>query len=665
VRNVSRRDFLSAAGAAVAGGGLLGSTRALGAAAKATDGQPLNVVFFLIDDLGQTDLGCYGSKFYETPHCDRLARMGVRFTNGYAACTVCSPTRFSIMTGKYPARGHLTDWIAGHRRPHAKLKIPDWNKRMGHEEVTLAEAVKPAGYRSCFIGKWHLGPEGYWPLEQGFDTNVGGYSRGQPPSYFAPYRIPTMPEGPKGEYLTDRHAADAEAFLDKHGHAPFFLYVSMYAVHTPLQAKKELVAYYTAKAKKMGDYPQNNPVYAAMVHSMDQCVGRVLKKLEARGLLDRTAIFFIGDNGGLIGNPRRPVTINLGLRAGKGSSYEGGVREPFMAYWPGVTKPGSVCREPVISTDFYPTILEMLGASGDPKHNASVDGVSLVPVLKNPSAKLDREAIYWHYPHYHPGGATPYGAVRAGDWKLIEFYEDMHVELYHLAKDPEETTDLAAKMPERAAELRKKLHDWRTRVGAQMPTPNPDYDPARNRQRGRPRPRKKGVNRKDIKHPDFAVLRDGKISKSPMGYTLETSGEATALQRTPRPFGKRAAFKMQMKTHLGRDDGWQNGFLALGDSGKDGELVVAGIYIGGLRVSLFEGLSDGGGPRADKTAEFDRQQTLDVEVVADLQKRTIACTAAGVTVSQPLPKALKAIRYYGYHAMQTKTSFSKIQVTGE
>ena len=660
----SRRGFLSAAGAAMAGG-LLGATRALGAAAKAPDGQPLNVVFFLIDDLGQTDLGCYGSKFYETPACDRLAAMGVRFTNGYAACTVCSPTRFSIMTGKYPARGHLTDWIAGHVRPWAKLRIPDWHKQMEHEEVTLAEAVKPAGYRSCFIGKWHLGPEGYWPLEQGFDTNVGGYSRGAPPSYFAPYRIPTMPEGPKGEYLTDRHAADAEVFLDKHGDAPFFLYVSMYAVHTPLQAKKELVAYYTAKAKKMGDYPQNNPVYAAMVHSMDQCVGRVLDKLEAKGLLGRTAILFIGDNGGLIGNPRRPVTINLDLRAGKGSSYEGGVREPFLAYWPGVTRPGSVCHEPVISVDFYPTILEMLGARGDPKHNAAVDGLSLVPVLKDPSARLDRDAIFWHYPHYHPGGATPYGAVRARDWKLIEFYEDMHVELYHLAKDPAETTDLAAKMPERAAQLRRMLHDWRKAVGAQMPTPNPDYDPAKERQRGgRPQPRKK-TDRRDLEHPDFPILRGGTIARSPTGYTLETDGEATALLPAAKPFTKRAVFQLTMKTHLQRDAGWQNGFLALGDSGKDDELAVAGVYIGGLRVSIFEGLSDSGGPRTDEPAQFDRQQTLGVKVVADLQKRTLTLTAAGVTISQPLPKALKAIRYYGYHAMQTRTSFSEIKVTGE
>ena len=658
MQSTSRRQFLSSIGAAIAGGGLLGATRALGAAAKPTGGKPLNFVFFLIDDLGQTDLGCYGSKFYETPNCDRLASMGVRFTNGYAACTVCSPTRFSIMTGKYPARGHLTDWISGHKRPYAKLRIPDWNMKMEHAEVTLAEALKPKGYTTGFIGKWHLGPEGYWPLEQGFDTNVGGYSRGAPPSYFAPYRIPTMPEGPKGEYLTDRHAADAEKFLDANAAKPFFLYVSMYAVHTPLQAKKPLIDHYKTKAAKMGDYPQNNPVYAAMVHSMDDTVGRVLKKLEQKGLLDNTAIFFIGDNGGLVGNPKRPVTINLGLRAGKGSSYEGGVREPFLIYWPRVTKPGTVCHEPVISVDFYPTILAMAGAQGDAKHNAAVDGTSLAPLLARTTDKLDRDAIFWHYPHYHPGGASPYGAVRARDWKLIEFYEDMHAELYHLANDPTEATDLAAKMPQKAAELRKMLHDWRTRVGAQMPTPNPDYDPNRAHQR-------RQRNRRNLKHPDFAILRGGTITKSPLGYTLTTKAEATALKKAPKPFTKRAVFQLKLKTGLKREEGWQNGFLALSGSGKDNDLVVAGVYIGALRTAIFNGLSTSGGKQMSEPAQFDRQKTFDVKATADLRKRTLTLEAAGITLTKPLPSSLKAIRYYGYHAIQTKTSFSEINVTGE
>ena len=475
-QTIRRRDFLRtaarAAAAAVAAPGLLG--RALAAPRPA---KPLNFVFILVDDLGWTDVACYGSRFYETPNVDRLAKMGMRFTNGYAACTVCSPTRVSVLTGKYPARVHLTDWIAGHKRPNAKLKVPDWTMYMKKEEVTLAEALKAAGYATGFVGKWHLGPSvEYWPKAQGFDVNIGGYSRGSPPSYFAPYRIPTMEEGPKGEYLTDRHADDCEKFLEANRDRPFLLYLSTYAVHTPLQAKGELVAKYKAKAAAQPGYPQNNAVYGGMVDSMDQCVGRVLRKLEQLGLLENTAVFFTGDNGGLIRS-----TSNKPLRAGKGSSYEGGVREPFLVYWPGVTRPGSLCHEPVISVDFYPTILQMAGVQGDASHNRGVDGVSLVPLLKG-GKTLGREAIYWHYPHYHPGGATPYGAVRAGDWKLIEFYEDMHVELYHLAKDIGEAHDLAARMPDKARELRGKLHAWRKAVDAQMPTPNPNYDPQNNAQ---------------------------------------------------------------------------------------------------------------------------------------------------------------------------------------
>jgi arylsulfatase A-like enzyme len=477
---MSRRDFLREAAkvAAFAGGaGLWAAARAPAATPEAAKATKLNFVFILIDDLGWTDVACYGSRFYETPNVDRLARMGMRFTNGYAACTVCSPTRVSILTGKYPARVHLTDWISGHKRPYAKLKVPDWTMYMRKEEVTLAEALKPAGYATGFIGKWHLGPgEEYWPKSQGFDVNIGGCSRGSPPSYFAPYRIPTMEEGPQGEYLTDRHAADAEKFLDAHRDEPFLLYLSTYAVHTPLQSKAELAAKYKAKAAADPGYPQSHPVYGGMVHSMDECVGRVIRKLEQLKLLGRTVILFTGDNGGLIGNPRRPVTSNVPLRAGKGSSYEGGVREPFIICWPGVTRPGSVCHEPVMSIDFYPTILQMAGVTGEAKHNRSVDGVSLVPLLKG-AEKLDRDAIYWHYPHYHPGGATPYGAIRQRDFKLIEFYEDMHVELYNLREDIGEKHDLSEKMPDKAAELRQKLHRWRQAIAAQMPTPNPKYDP--------------------------------------------------------------------------------------------------------------------------------------------------------------------------------------------
>lgn len=472
---MQRRAFLRLLGGAAA------AAAALRSGAAAAEGRPpLNFVVILIDDLGWTDVGCYGSTFYETAGVDRLARMGMRFTNGYAACTVCSPTRASILTGKYPARLHITDWIAGHVRPHAKLRIPDWTKHMPHAEVTFAETLKAAGYATCFVGKWHLGSRPYFPETQGFDINIGGCERGQPPSYFAPYKIDTMPEGPEGEYLTDRHAKDCEAFLEAHREKPFLLYLSQYAVHTPLQAKKDLTDAYEAKAKSQPDSSQRNPVYGAMVQSMAECVDRVISKLAGLELLDRTAIMFLGDNGGLLGGARNPVTCNLGLRAGKGSAYEGGVRVPFIVYWPGVTAPGSVCDVPVISCDLYPTVLAMAGLAGDLAHCANVDGESLAPLLRG-SGALARDALYWHYPHYHPGGATPYGAVREGDLKLIEFYEDGRVELYNLKEDQAETRDLAAAMPEKAAALCAKLDAWRRRVGAQMPSPNPAYDPAKNK----------------------------------------------------------------------------------------------------------------------------------------------------------------------------------------
>ena len=662
----SRRHFLSTVSrAAVLGGGALWRGGGRAAAAEATGRTRPNFVFFLIDDLGWTDVGCYGSTFYETPGVDRLARMGMRFTDGYAACTVCSPTRASIMTGKYPARLHLTDWISGHVRPWAKLKIPEWTKLLKHKEVTIPEALKPLGYTTGFIGKWHLGPEGYWPDSQGFDVNVGGYSRGSPPSYFAPYRIPTMEEGPEGEYLTDRHAADAERFLTTNARNPFFLYISMYAVHTPLQAKKPLVEKYKAKAEANPSCPQNNPVYGGMVHSMDECVGRVLRKLEELNLLGNTVVMFTGDNGGLIGNPKRPVTSNVPLRAGKGSAYEGGVREPFIIYWPGVTEPGSVCREPVMSIDFYPTILQMAGAKGDPRHNRAVDGVSLVPLLRQ-SGRPPPRALYWHYPHYHPGGATPYSAIRQGDLKLIEFLEDGRVELYNLRRDIGETQDLAPSMAQEARDLRRALRNWRGAVGAQLPTANSEYDPERLDQRpGARRTGKPAAERQNGSAPDFDVVRGCRVTPSKLGHDLETADEGTALRKCPKPFRKRVVLRARLKTCLRREDGWQNGFLAFSDSGKDSDLVVAGVYIGGLRVSIFDGLSTSGGANVSQAVQFERQATFDVEVTVDLGTRTVALKAAGVEIKKPLPKSVNAVRYVGYHAMQTRTSCGEISMNGE
>ena len=484
---LTRRAVLQGLGAGALGLGA-GALRAM---AGAPAGPKLNFVFFLIDDLGWMDLSCQGSRFYETPHIDRLAAQGMRFTNAYAACPVCSPTRASIMTGKYPARLHVTDWIAGHVRPFAKLRIPDWTQHLPLEEVTIAEALKPAGYATASIGKWHLGGEAYWPDKQGFDLNFAGTHQGQPPSYFAPYKIQTIPSAPDGEYLTDRLAEEACKFIEKGKDRPFFVYLPHYAVHGPLMAKKETIEKYKAKAKP--EDAQRNATYAAMIQSVDDSVGQVGAKLEALGLADRTVVIFMSDNGGVAG-----TTSNAPLRAGKGTLYEGGIREPMIVRWPGVVKAGATCDEVVTSVDFFPTILEMAGATAEGA--AGIDGVSIVPLLKQ-AGRLSREAVYWHYPHYH--NTLPGGAVRAGDWKLIEYFEDGRVELYNLKEDLGETKDLAAAMPEKAADLRKKLADWRKSVGAQMPTPNPDYDPAK----GKAAPKAKADKKKAEAQPGAGELR--------------------------------------------------------------------------------------------------------------------------------------------------------------
>ncbi|NQX01451.1 sulfatase-like hydrolase/transferase, partial [bacterium] len=449
-----------------------------------------NVIFILADDLGWADLGCYGSTFYETPNLDSLARQGMRFTDAYAAGNVCSPTRASILTGKHPARLHLTDWLNGRpNRPDQKLNRADFQMFLPPDEVTLAEALKDGGYQTAFIGKWHLGEStSYWPEHQGFDLNIGGCGSGRPQSYFSPYGIPNLPDGPKGEYLNDRLTDEALKFLDRAAQQkkPFLLYFSDYAVHTPLQAKPETIEKYKAKAAKLAksgpefltDHGrpvrqiQDHPVYGAMVENMDDSVGRVMAKLKELKLDTNTIVIFTSDNGGLSTAEGTP-TSNLPLRTGKGWGYEGGVREPLIVRWPGVTLPGSVNHGQTISTDYYPTILQMLGLPLRPAQH--LDGESIVPLLKG--AKLPERPLFWHYPHYSNQGSPPHGAVRVGDFKLIEWYEDMNVELYDLKNDLGEQHDLANENPAKAAELASRLHDWRQQVDAQMPTPNPDYRP--------------------------------------------------------------------------------------------------------------------------------------------------------------------------------------------
>lgn len=431
-----------------------------------------NVIVILADDLGWTDLGCFGSDLHETPHLDRLARGGMKFTQNYSACTVCSPTRAALLTGKYPARLHITDWIPGQMPDNPKLLVPNWTKYLPPSENTLAEVFRSAGYRTATIGKWHLGTDEYYPEKHGFELNIAGTDKAQPPAYFAPWNIPTLPEGQVGEYLTDRLAEEAVKYIETVQDQPFFLYLPHFAVHTPIQGPAELVRKY--KDKLRPGLRHTNPEYAAMVESLDAAAGRVLAKLEELEIEDRTIVIFTSDNGG-----RVPTTSNMPLRFGKASAYEGGVRVPLIVHWPGVIQPGSTSDVPVITMDLFPTLLEMAGI-----HDAAtgpLDGVSLVPLLRA-RGSIERDTLFWHYPHhqhYQLGGAMPYGAIRAGDYKLIEFFNDMHVELYNVREDIGEQHDLAAAQPERVEELRSRLHAWRKQVDAQMPTPNPNFDPAR------------------------------------------------------------------------------------------------------------------------------------------------------------------------------------------
>jgi len=474
--------------------------------ASAEQSKP-NIVFFLIDDLGWADVGCNGSTFYETPNVDRLAAEGMRFTDAYAANPVCTPTRASIMTGKYPSRINMTNHsgIAGPKGPKYKLNAPQPTGSLSLQEMTIAKVLQAAGYRTAHMGKWHLQNHNQkdkvnFPEAHGFDVNIAGHNAGQPGSYFYPYKndkhawsnVPGLEGGKPGEYLTDRLTDEAITFIQSQkDDQPFFLNMWYYTVHTPIMGKPDKIEKYRNKAKAMGltdadnavrEYDswhhaqQDNPAYAAMVESMDENVGRILEALKVSGLDQNTVVIFMSDNGGLsTGSSKRSPTSNLPLRAGKGWAYEGGIREPMIIKWPGVTKAGSSCAEPVISTDFYPTMLEMAGLPLKPEQH--VDGVSLTPLLKGEAANLGREAIYFHYPHYHHiNSMGPSGAVRMGDYKLVERYENMKVELFNLRDDIGEQKDLSQSMPELSAKLTKMLHEWRKKSGARMPTLNPAYE---------------------------------------------------------------------------------------------------------------------------------------------------------------------------------------------
>ncbi len=483
---IKRREFLKVLGTTAVTLSIPGIAAMSSSCRQSTTLKKPNIILILVDDMGWTDVACYGSQYYETPNIDRLAREGMRFTDSYASCAVCSPTRASIMTGRYPARLGITDWIRGRfqggtvpldgKNPggyegseNTKLLCPQNARWLELDEITMAEVLKPAGYVSCHIGKWHLGFEEWYPDKQGFDYNIGGCDYGQPPSYFDPYfrkghgYIPTLPPRKVGEFLTDREADEAVYFIEENKNQPFFLYMAHYAVHTPLEGKNEVVRKYASKPSTH----QDNATYAAMVESVDDSVGKILDKLNELGIAEDTLILFTSDNGGYL-----RATHNAPLRSGKGYPYEGGIRVPLIVRWPGKIEAGSEDKTPVTSIDYLPTVCEAV--SIPLPDDRSIDGLSLLPLLIQ-KGTLDREDLFWHFPHYR-GEIMPYSIIRSQDWKLIKRYEGQMYELFNLREDLSEESDLSDKHPEKVAELNQKLEAWLKDTGAKMPKPNPNYN---------------------------------------------------------------------------------------------------------------------------------------------------------------------------------------------
>ena len=453
-----------------------------------------NVVFILADDLGWRDLSNEGSTFYESPNIDRIANEGTKFTQGYATCQVCSPSRASIMTGKYPARLNITDWIgagmgAGWKR-NTKLLPATYEHKLPAEDTTIAEAFREAGYRTFFAGKWHLGSKGSHPEDHGFEFNVGGHERGSPPGgYFSPYSNPKMKSGPKGELLPLRLGNETANFIEEHKDEPFFAFLSFYSVHGPIQSTEALWKKYREKASRLpqpenrfvvdGRLPvrqvQDNPLYGGMVESMDDAVGIVLKKLDELGLEKNTIVCFTSDNGGVSAGDGK-ATSNLPLRGGKGRQFEGGLREPFYIKVPG-QKP-NICNAPVIGTDFYPTLLDLCRLES--RKDQHVDGRNLTPLLTEPPPTNNNEwlsrSLFWHYPHYGNQGGEPSSIVRQGKWKLIRYHETNAVELYDILADVGEQSDLSKNEPEVSKRMEKSLDAWLAEVDARMPTVNPNFN---------------------------------------------------------------------------------------------------------------------------------------------------------------------------------------------
>ncbi len=451
-----------------------------------------NILFILADDFGYTDLSCMGSKYYETPNIDKIAKAGMIFTNGYAACQVSSPSRASIMTGKFPARHGITNWIgeaSGEEwrklNRHTQLLPPEYLHNLPSEYITLPEALKESGYKTFFAGKWHLGVKGSWPEDHGFDINKGGWEVGSPKGgYFSPFENPNLPDGPNGENLEMRLANETVKFIKSQKGTPFFAYLSFYAVHSPIQTTKAKWEKYREKAEKMGiaqtgfamehrlpyRLNQDNPIYAGLVESMDDAVGKVLNSLKELELDKNTIVIFTSDNGGVTSGDAYS-TSNSPLRGGKGYQWEGGIREPYYISVPWLNNAGKKCDTPVSGTDFYPTILDLAGLPLKPAQHK--DGVSLKPLLLGQS--IPERALIWHYPHYGNQGGDPSCIIRKGNWKLIHYFEDNHEELYNLATDLSETNDLSARNPLKVKELSNEMFDYLKNVKAKFPEKDPVY----------------------------------------------------------------------------------------------------------------------------------------------------------------------------------------------
>lgn len=466
-----------------------------GFVATASAADKPNIVFILADDLGWRDLSNEGSTFYESPHIDSIAAGGMKFTRGYATCQVCSPSRASILTGKYPTKHGITTWIGdrageawrGTGRHDSHLPA-EYERNLRASEITLAEVLKDAGYKTFFAGKWHLGSQGSWPGDHGFQINQGGWDSGGPRGgYFSPWQNPNLPSGPPGESLPIRLGRETAAFIEANRDRPFLAYLSFYSVHGPIQTTRELWNKYRDKAVAAGlseerflwdrrlavRQVQDCPIYAGMIEAMDDAVGIVLEKLHELGLEEQTIVCFTSDNGG-VSSGDAFSTSNLPLRGGKGRQWEGGIREPFYIKAPGITTAGQSCAVPVSGIDWYPTLLELAGLSVPEQQD--IDGVSLVPLLRGQS--IPDRPLYWHYPHYGNQGGEPSSIILHNNWKLIYYHEDGRYELYHLADDPGEQRDLFDADPQRAGKLKNQLAAWLTQTDAKLPTKDPQFDAA-------------------------------------------------------------------------------------------------------------------------------------------------------------------------------------------